>query len=100
MSNFDHAVVIHYSASTRPYPYTMASQDETTSAIKEKTGISGWAQRKAQGYNSAKADTTPTQNQLKGTAAPEEYQRLVVPSKLPESDYPVCIYPIEFVLGC
>jgi hypothetical protein len=75
----------------------MASQDESTPEIKEKTGISGWAQRKVQGYNSAKAETAPTPEQLKGTPAPEEYQRLVVPSKLPDSDYPVCIYSIESI---
>jgi hypothetical protein len=67
----------------------MASQDENTPAIKEKTGISGWAQRKVQGYNAAKAESAPTPEQLKGTPYPEEYQRLVVPSKLPDSDYPV-----------
>jgi hypothetical protein len=76
----------------------MASQDETTTTTppaQEKTGISGWAHRKVQGYNSFKADTSPTPEQLKGTPAPEEYQRLVVPSKLPDSEYPVCMKSIE-----
>lgn len=79
----------------QPYPHTMASQDENTPVLKEKTGLSGWAHKRVQGYNAAKEDTSPTPDQLKGTAAPVEYQRLVVPSKLPDSEYPVCGCPIE-----
>lgn len=79
----------------RPYPHTMADQEDTKPVLKEKTGLSGWAHRKAVGYNAAKEDMSPTPDQLKGTKAPEEYQRLVVPSKLPDSEYPVRTLSIE-----
>ncbi|TLD37198.1 NADH:ubiquinone reductase (H(+)-translocating) [Venturia nashicola] len=67
----------------------MADQEENKPVLKEKTGLSGWAHRKAVGYNAAKEDMSPTPDQLMGTKAPEEYHRLVVPSKLPDSEYPL-----------
>jgi len=68
----------------------MASQDDAAASTgKEKTGISGWAYRKSENYKNAAADREAFAERQTPTPAEETYQRLVVPSKLPISSYPI-----------